>query len=79
MTRKPWSHVRILIYRTLAIFRRKEKKMGADKSKRLPIDEIRKSKETSHKYFVTTRRLIILSCITKGLLSSESRTAVIIH
>ena len=50
MTRKPWSHVRILIYRTWAIFRRKEKKMGADKSKRLPIDEIRKSEETSHKY-----------------------------
>ena len=47
MTRKPWSHVRILIYRTWAIFRRKEKKMGADKSKRLPINEIRKFEETS--------------------------------
>ena len=77
MTRKPWSHVRILIYRTWAILRQKEKKMGADKFKRLPVDEIRKSEETSHKYFVTTRRLIILSCMSTGLLSSESPTAVI--
>ena len=59
MTSKPWSHVRILIYRTWAILRQKEKKMGADKSKRLLVDEIRKSEETSHKYFVTTRRLIM--------------------
>ena len=28
MTRKPWSHVRILIYRTWAILRQKEKKWG---------------------------------------------------